>query len=80
MDLGRRVWLDFEDAEPGRVCYGGDGRARGFFAVALPLAVTTAAGRAGFDVVLETHVLGESVGAGERLVALCGVAWVGMCR
>ncbi len=73
--LGGRVRLDFEDAEPGWVGHGRDGRARGFIAVALPLAVATAAGGASFDVVLETHVFGESVGAGERFVALCGAAW-----
>jgi len=71
------VRLDFEDAEPGWVGHGRDGRARGFVAVALPLAVATAAGGASFDVVLETHVFGESVGAGERFVALGELAGEG---
>jgi len=75
--LGRGVRLDLEDAKPGRVGDGGGGRARGLFAVTLPLAVATAAGSAGFDVVLETHVFGESVRAREGLVTLGELAGEG---
>jgi len=63
--LGRGVRLDFEDAEAGWICCGGDGGARGLFAVSLPLAVATSAWCASFDVVLETHVFGKSVRARE---------------
>ena len=70
MHLGWRVRLDFEDAETCWIGWGGDGGTRGFFTVALPLAVTTSAWCASFDVVLETHMFGKSVRARERFITL----------
>ena len=70
MHLGWCVRLDLEDAKAGRIGCSGDGGANGLFTVALPLAVATSAWRAGFDVVLETHVFGKSVRTSERFITL----------